>query len=130
MSVVDYPFKDFPEVIKPFVSEVHVDVLGNIIAHKSGVGKCIMLIAHHDVVRLMISHIDENGFLYMKPAGGIDVSILPARKVIIMRRVRTLKRSRIIPLSRLDMRPLRPKVKIPRRVWPFAMSDSSSIELM
>lgn len=91
MSVVDYPFKDFPEVIKPFVSEVHVDVLGNIIAHKSGVGKCIMLIAHHDVVRLMISHIDENGFLYMKPAGGIDVSILPARKVIIIHRDKTVK---------------------------------------
>lgn len=83
MSVVDYPFKDFPEVIKPFVSDVCADILGNIIAHKSGVGKCIMLVAHHDVVRLMISHIDENGFLYMKPAGGIDVSILPARKVII-----------------------------------------------
>lgn len=91
MSVVDNPFKDFPEVIKPFVSEVHVDVLGNIIAHKSGVGKCIMLIAHHDVVRLMISHIDENGFLYMKPAGGIDVSILPARKVIIIHRDKTVK---------------------------------------
>ena len=91
MSVVDYPFKDFPEVIKPFVSEVHVDVLGNIIAHKSGVGKCIMLIAHHNIVRLMISHVDENGFLYMKPAGGIDVSILPARKVIIIHRDKTVK---------------------------------------
>lgn len=75
--------KDFFDIIKPFVNEVSTDVLGNIIAHKSGGGKRIMLIAHHDVVCLMVSHIDCNGFLYVKPAGGIDASILPARKVII-----------------------------------------------
>lgn len=71
------------DAIKPFVSEVRTDVLGNIIAHKQGVGNNIMLIAHHDVVRLMISHIDENGFLYVKPAGYIDASILQSRKVVI-----------------------------------------------
>ena len=71
---------DFSDSIYPFVSEVSTDVLGNIIAHKHGVGKRILLIAHNDVVRLMITHIDENGFLYVKPAGSIDASILPARK--------------------------------------------------
>lgn len=75
--------EDFSDDIKPFVCEVCTDILGNIIAHKTGVGKSIMLIAHHDVVRLMITHIDENGFLYVKPAGCIDASILPARKVVI-----------------------------------------------
>lgn len=75
--------KDFSDAINPYVSEVYTDVLGNIIAHKHGVGKKIMLIAHHDVVRLMISYIDENGFLYVKPAGAIDASILQARKVEI-----------------------------------------------
>ena len=75
--------KDFSDAIRPFVSEVRTDVLGNIIAHKPGIGKRIMLIAHHDVVCFMVSHIDGNGFLYVKPAGGIDASILPARKVII-----------------------------------------------
>ncbi len=75
--------KEFYDIIKPFVSEVHIDALGNIIAHKPDVGKRIMLIAHLDVVRLMVFHIDENGFLYVKPAGCIDASILPARKVVI-----------------------------------------------
>jgi endoglucanase len=42
-----------------------------------------MLIAHHDVVSLMVSYIDEKGLLYVKPAGCIDASILSARKVII-----------------------------------------------
>jgi len=74
---------NFYNAIKPFVGEVRTDILGNIIAHKPGMGKRIMLIAHHDVVRLMVSYIDGNGFLYAKPAGGIDASILPSRKVVI-----------------------------------------------
>ena len=91
MSFIYKPIIDFPDAILPFVSEVWSDVLGNIIAHKHGEGKRLFLIAHHDVVCLMVSHIDENGFLYMKPAGGIDVSILPARKVIIIHRDKTVK---------------------------------------
>jgi endoglucanase len=83
MSFIYKPIIDFSDAISPFVSEMWTDVLGNIIAHKHGEGKRIMLIAHHDVISLMVSHIDENGFLYVKPAGCIDASILPARKVII-----------------------------------------------
>ena len=75
--------EDFSKSIIPFVNEIHYDVLGNIIAHKSGEGKRIMLVAHHDVVCLMITYIDERGFLYAQPSGGIDVTILPARRVII-----------------------------------------------
>lgn len=84
MNVICKSPQDFISAIKPFVNEVYTDTLGNIIAHKQGVGKRIMLIAHYDVVRLMVSHIDRNGFLYVKPAGCIDVSILQARKVVIM----------------------------------------------
>lgn len=76
-------YKDFLTTIKPFVDDVGIDVLGNTIAHKHGVGKRLILIAHHDVVRLMVTYIDERGFLYVKPAGGIDISILQARKVKI-----------------------------------------------
>lgn len=74
---------NFSEAISPYVQDVYTDVLGNIIAHIPGKGKRIMLIAHQDVVRLMVTHIDVNGFIYVKPAGSIDVAILPARKVII-----------------------------------------------
>lgn len=76
--------KDFSTSISSFVNEVRTDALGNIIAHKHGSGKRIMLIAHQDVVSLMITHIDDNGFLYIKSAGGIDISLLPARKVVIL----------------------------------------------
>lgn len=83
--------KNFEETIKSFVSEVYTDDLGNIIAHKLGMGKRVMLIAHHDVVCLMVTHIDENGFLYVKPAGAIDASILPARKVVIRHEENVIK---------------------------------------
>lgn len=74
---------DFSQRIKPFVHEVNTDVMGNVIAHKRGGGRSVMLVAHHDVICLMVAYIDPAGFLYVKPAGGIDVSILPARKVVI-----------------------------------------------
>lgn len=74
---------NFHKYIKPFVDDVCSDVLGNVIAHRPGKGERLMLIAHRDVVCLMITYIDSNGFLYVKPAGGIDSSLLPARKVLI-----------------------------------------------
>lgn len=73
----------FYKRMKPVVDEIHTDVVGNVIAHKRGSGKKLMLIAHHDVVKLMVTYIDNNGFLYFKPSGVIDASILPARKIII-----------------------------------------------
>lgn len=90
MSSIYKSAKELSDEISPFVSEVCTDTLSNIIAHKQGKGQRIMLIAHRDVVRLMVSHIDENGFLYVKPAGCIDVSILPARKVVIKHEERTI----------------------------------------
>lgn len=84
MSFTYKTFKDFSSEIKPFVDSVSTDVLGNVIAHKSGKGKRMMLIAHQDVICLMITYIDDKGFLYVKPSGGIDSSLLPSRKVLIM----------------------------------------------
>lgn len=74
----------FCDSMRPFVQSVHTDALGNVIAHKQGFGKKLMLIAHADEVRMMITAIDNDGFLHVKPSGGIDASILPARKVKII----------------------------------------------
>ena len=79
-----HKIKDFSKELKSYVDNVNTDILGNVIANKIGHGKRIMLIAHQDVICLMISYIDERGFLYVKPSGGIDVSILQARKVVIV----------------------------------------------
>lgn len=76
--------KVFCKNIRPFVTDVCVDTLGNAIAHKEGKGKRIMIIAHADEVSLMVTYIDERGFLYVKPTGYIDVNMLPARKVNVV----------------------------------------------
>ncbi|MDY6036848.1 MAG: M20/M25/M40 family metallo-hydrolase [Paludibacteraceae bacterium] len=59
------------------------DLFNNLITHHQGNGQTLMLIAHADVVKMMVTYIDESGFIYVKPYGGIDVNILPCRQVEI-----------------------------------------------
>lgn len=74
-------FRDF---VSPYVDEVYTDVNGNCIAHKRGSGQKIMFMAHADEIGLMISYIDDRGFLYFKEIGGVDTNILPTQHVTIM----------------------------------------------
>lgn len=66
-------------------AEVHIDSIGNVIAYKKGkVGnKKIMLASHMDEVGLMVSYIEDNGFIKFKPVGGIDQRVLLAKRVKI-----------------------------------------------
>lgn len=73
----------FKRSIAPYVTEVKTDVTGNCIAHKTGAGSKVMLIAHADEVGLMIHYIDERGYLYFKEIGGVDTSILPGKRISI-----------------------------------------------
>lgn len=74
----------FRNFVSPYVDDVTTDVNGNCIAHKHGSGPKIMFMAHADEIGLMISYIDNHGFLYFKEIGGIDTNILPSQRVIIM----------------------------------------------
>lgn len=73
----------FRSFIAPYVDEVSVDVNGNCIAHKKGTGKKVMLVAHADEVGLMVSYIDDKGYVYFKEIGGIDTNLLPGQRVSI-----------------------------------------------
>ena len=66
--------------------EYKVDNLGNIIAFKKGQkapDKKVLIDAHLDEVGLIITHIDDNGFLRFKTVGGIDTAALMFRRVLI-----------------------------------------------
>ena len=73
----------FAEAIRPYVGEITTDSNGNCIAHKQGTGSKVMVMAHADEIGLMISYIDDCGFLYFNPIGAIDTNILPGLRVII-----------------------------------------------
>jgi len=69
--------------VEPLADEVRVDTLGNLIAtkHGRGTGKKVMLAAHMDEIGLIISYVDENGFLRAQPIGGVDLMTLAGSRV-------------------------------------------------
>lgn len=76
------------KLMKPYVDEITVDRLENVIAIKKGKAKApkVMLAAHMDEVGLMVKTITKEGFLQFTKMGGIDDRILPAQKVIVYTR--------------------------------------------
>ncbi len=59
------------ECVAPFVDEITVDNMGNLICHKKGNGKKLMMAAHMDEIGVMVTHIDKNGFLRFANVGGV-----------------------------------------------------------
>ncbi len=60
--------------IKDDIDEYSIDALGNLICRKGSKkedGKRIMISAHMDEIGLMVSHVDEKGFVYVCGLGGI-----------------------------------------------------------
>ncbi|MFO8059046.1 MAG: M42 family metallopeptidase [Bacillota bacterium] len=71
----------------PLVDEVRKDALGNLIMLKRGSaedGPSLMLAAHMDEIGLMVTAVEEGGFLRFTKVGGIDPRNLPAKEVLIL----------------------------------------------
>ncbi len=70
------------EIVK-YVDEMKVDKMGNIIAHKKGKGKKVIVDAHMDEVGFIITGYNEDGTLKFYSLGGIAANLLPAKVVLI-----------------------------------------------
>lgn len=62
--------------VKPYADEIKVDALGNLIVRKKPTKqtkdtKKIMIAAHMDEIGLMVSHVDDNGFVRFSSLGTI-----------------------------------------------------------
>ena len=74
------------ELLERYAEEVSVDAFGNVTGFvRSGVpgAKTLMLDAHIDRVGLIVTYIDEKGFLGVGCCGSIDVRTLPAQSVTV-----------------------------------------------
>ena len=63
--------------------DVKIDMMGNVIGHRDGKGKHILLDAHIDEIGMVVTAIDEKGFLRVGNVGGIDRRILSANRLTV-----------------------------------------------
>ncbi len=76
----------FREYVQEYVDEVKTDVLGNTFGYIHGREKnrpTVMLAGHCDEVGFMVKYVDDNGYAYFAPIGGIDDQLLPGKRVWI-----------------------------------------------
>jgi len=88
--------------VESLADEIRVDALGNLIGRKhpgkvTKDTKKIMVAAHMDEIGVMVSHVDENGFVRFSPIGGVF------RRYVLGGRVRFLNGTQgVIGFDRLD----------------------------
>ena len=58
--------------IEDYVDEISVNKLGSIIARKKGNGPKVMIAGHMDQIGLMVTDIDDKGFVRVTNIGGIN----------------------------------------------------------
>ena len=70
-------------LVRPLVEATRVDALGNLIAYRPGTGqgKRVMLAAHMDEIGVIVTAIDDKGFLRFSNIGGLNPLSLVGRRV-------------------------------------------------
>ena len=77
--------KAWCDYLRPFADEVYTDSYGNGFAILNAKGDpTVVLTGHADEIGLMVSYIDDEGFLWVSSLGGYDAKILPAMRVRVL----------------------------------------------
>jgi endoglucanase len=79
--------------LAPLTDHLHVDGMGNLVATRGprgakgrrtkGAPRRVMLSAHMDEIGLMVTHVDDRGFLRFTPLGGFDPKALSTQRVVV-----------------------------------------------
>lgn len=110
----------FEDAVRKFIrekvsaDEIYTDSMGNLICHKKGNGKKVMVCAHMDEVGFIITEITDKGFLKFSTLGGIETAVMCSKKVLIgenkvpgiisAKAIHLQKRSEeLVPLKHSDM---------------------------
>ena len=79
--------KVFREYGAPYAESVTTDVLGNAIAVANDSGSPRVMIAGHcDQIGFIVTHIDDEGFLYFQRIGGLDPAVCVSQRVQVLTR--------------------------------------------
>jgi putative aminopeptidase FrvX len=72
------------DYVRPFADETFSDAYGNCVAvlNKGGSPR-LMLSGHADEIAMAVNYINEDGFIYVRKMGGVDVAITKAQRVVI-----------------------------------------------
>ena len=60
------------DLARPYADEITTDVMGNLICHKRGSGPRILFAAHMDSLGLVVTHVEDEGYLRVASLGGIS----------------------------------------------------------
>ncbi len=78
------PAAVFAEAARTFTEEVSVDVMGSVIARVPGTtpgAPFLAIVGHIDEIGLIVTHIDDDGFLRFIGVGGWDAQVLIGQRV-------------------------------------------------
>jgi len=72
------------DYVADFADEVRTDVHGNVIAVKNpGAPLRVMLAGHCDQIGLIVQHVDDEGFVYVRTIGGWDPQVLIGQRMTV-----------------------------------------------
>ncbi len=80
------------DALGKYADDVRVDTFGNIVALKRATiqrtneSPRVMLAAHYDEIGLIVTKIEERGFLRFSTVGGVDPRTLPGQEVVVQGR--------------------------------------------
>lgn len=88
--------------MKPLVDEMYTDKFGNLICHKSGKGRKVMLAAHMDEIGLIIRDIKEDGKIKFSAVGGVEPAVLLGQYAAVLDRNNDTSCSGVISYQQLQ----------------------------
>ena len=68
--------------VRENVDRTFRDNLGNLFALREGPGPLLMFSAHMDEIGVVVTHMDDRGFLRIAPVGGVAPRLLPGQRVV------------------------------------------------
>jgi putative aminopeptidase FrvX len=83
------PAAAFTDIARTFTDDVQTDLMGSVVARVGGTSPgapVLAIVGHIDEIGLIVTHIDDDGFLSMTGVGGWDPQILVGQRLQLLTR--------------------------------------------